>query len=146
MLSCYHGTIAFLTMLHFTMSCRTCAYGTPVLRPQFARTCSALVLWTAQICNADHQGWRRCWTLQHYDHYDQKRVCLQTYRSSQVSMTPHASCIRCYWHRMHMIFTFRSCSYIFFGMRCQLHHMHHACGVNDTACTMHAVSMITHAF
>jgi hypothetical protein len=84
--------------------------------------------------------------LQHSDHYDQKRVCLQTYRSSQVSMTLHASCLRCHWHRMHMIFTFRSCSYIFFGMRCHLHQMHHACGVNDTACTVHEVSIIPHAF
>jgi hypothetical protein len=29
-----------------------------------------------------------------------------------VSMIPHASCMRCHWY-----------------------HMHHACGVNDTACT-----------
>jgi hypothetical protein len=31
-------------------------------------------------------------------------------------------------------------------MRCQWYHMHRACGTNDTACTMHAVSMTPHAF
>jgi hypothetical protein len=30
-------------------------------------------------------------------------------------------------------------------MRCQLHRMHDACGVNDTACTMHAISLTPHA-
>jgi hypothetical protein len=40
-----------------------------------------------------------------------------------MSMTPHALCIWCQWHRMHC-----------------------ASGVNDTAWTVHAVSMTPHAF
>jgi hypothetical protein len=38
------------------------------------------------------------------------------------------------WHRMH------TC------MRYQWNRMHRACGINDTACILHAVSMILHAF
>jgi hypothetical protein len=51
-----------------------------------------------------------------------------------VSMTRYASCIRCHWHGMHMIFTFWSCSEIVL-----------ACGVNYTTYTMHAVLMTPNA-
>jgi hypothetical protein len=122
-------------MLHFTLSCRTCAYGTPVLRPQFVRTCSALVLWTAQIRNADHQGLRRCWTLQHSDHYDQKRVCLQTYRGL----------LRCQWHRMHCAYGVIDTACIWFSLFEVVHTFFVTCGVNYTTCTKHAVLMTPHA-
>jgi hypothetical protein len=41
-----------------------------------------------------------------------------------VSLTPHARCMRCLWHRMHRC------------MRCHWHRMHSSCGVIDTACSI----------
>jgi hypothetical protein len=51
-----------------------------------------------------------------------------------LSLIPHARCMRYQWYHMH------TC------MRGQWHRMHRAYFINDTACTMHAVSMTPHAF
>jgi hypothetical protein len=49
-----------------------------------------------------------------------------------VSITPHATVMRCQWPHMHR-------------MRCYWPLMHHVCGVNYPECTMHGVSMTQHA-
>jgi hypothetical protein len=41
-----------------------------------------------------------------------------------VSLIPHAWCMHCHWHRMHVC------------MQCHWYRMHDACGVIDTACKM----------
>jgi hypothetical protein len=59
-----------------------------------------------------------------------------------VSLTPHAFyiffAVFIWFSLFEVVRKFLLC------MRCQWYSMHHACGVNDTTCIVHAVSMIPH--
>jgi hypothetical protein len=50
-----------------------------------------------------------------------------------VTLITHAQCMQCHWHCMYVC------------VLCHWHRMHGASSINDTACTMHAVSLKTHA-
>jgi hypothetical protein len=62
-----------------------------------------------------------------------------------VSLIPHAPCMRC-WHRMHKnLFEQLQKGKIICKTAMVCKKIKNTCGVNDTACTVHAVSLILHA-
>jgi hypothetical protein len=58
-----------------------------------------------------------------------------------VSLTPHAQKIFEQFRNVKIV----SKTAVVCKMRCQWHRMHDACGIIDTACTVHAVSLTPHA-